>query len=172
MTGHSITDCLLCFRASGRLDGGETGFKGHGGQYRNEGKKESGIGLNILASFAADAGEARAPSAQNFEMKAMTRYSLGARLTGMNIGCRDFFFYPERMMGRIGLDPERNEGLPRSVSRHSASCLSGQEPVLTGFRAGLDLVSILPSGFSQRNCNRGPNWAHYWRVRAWPYPLP
>ena len=135
-------------------------------------KKESGIGLNVLASFAADAGEARAPSAQNFEMKAMTRYSLGARLTGMNVGCRDFFFYPERMMGRIGLDPERNEGLPRSASRHSASCLSGQEPVLTGFRAGLGLVSILPSGFSQRTCNRGPNWAHYRRVRAWPYPLP
>lgn len=43
-------------------------------------KKESGIGLNVLAASAADAGEARAPAAQNFEMKAMTPYSLGARL--------------------------------------------------------------------------------------------
>lgn len=74
-------------------------------------KKESGIGLNILAASAADAGEARAPAAQNFEMKALTPYALGTRLTGMNVGCRDFFFYPERMMGRIGLDPERNDGL-------------------------------------------------------------
>ena len=60
-----------------RGNGGETGFKGYGGQYRNEGKKESGIGLNVPASSAADNGEARAPAAQNFEMKAMTPYSLG-----------------------------------------------------------------------------------------------
>ena len=67
--------CLLrWFRAGAEA---RQAFKGYGGQYRNEGKKESGIGLNVLASSAADAGEARTPSAQNFEMKAMTPYSWG-----------------------------------------------------------------------------------------------
>ena len=55
-------------------------------------KKESGIGLNVLAASAADNGEARAPAAQNFEMKALTPYALGARLTGMNVGFRATFF--------------------------------------------------------------------------------